>query len=204
MVPSFPSVGADLDGWQLAGESVETLFEVPGARVRGATRQFEDEQTRAAVREATDGALDREWRFVAVTALGFEPSLPPGTTAAVLPMVRREARTAFARRLSERGLADVTRRGRERLGVGSGARATRFRAVDPVDGSRRIPVAGWVCVWNDRGDLFVVTGGYPDGPLADLLSLDSGSPRLDRSSQASREEFADVVGSVGRGSSAES
>jgi hypothetical protein len=206
MVPSFPDVGADLDGWQLADESVETLFEVTGARVRGATRRFEDAATRDAVREATGGELDREWRFVAVTALDFEPALPPGTTAVILPVVRREARAAFDRRLSERGLTDVTRRGHQRLRVAAGTRArlTRFRAVDRVDGRHRIPVAGWVCVWNDRGDLFVVTGGHPDGRIADLLSLDSGSPRLELSSRACREEFVDIVRSVGRSSSAES
>ena len=201
MEPSFPDVGADLDGWRLADESVETLFEVPGARVQGATRRFEDEQTRVAVREATDGALDHEWRFVSVTTLGFAPPLPPGTTATVLPMVRRQAGDAFARRLSERGLTDVTRRGRQRLRVGSGSRArmTRFGAIDPVDGTRRVPVAGWVCAWDDGRDLFVVTGGYPEGRLADLLSIEVASPRLEQSGQEYREELFEIVRSVSPG-----
>jgi len=205
MAPSFPDVGADLDGWELAEESVETLWQLPGARVRGASRRFEDEGTRAAVREATDGALDHGWRFVAATALAFEPSLPPGTTAMVFPMVRREATESFARRLSERGLADVTRRGEEQIRVRSGSRArlTRFVATDPVDGDRRVPVEGWVGVWNDSGDLFVVTGGYPDGPLVDLLSLDFPMERLERTSEEYREEFIEVVRSVSPGSSAE-
>jgi hypothetical protein len=201
MVPPFPDVGADLDGWRLAEESVETLFEVPGVRVQGATRRFTDDRTQEAVREATDCALDREWRFVSVTALGFAPPLPPGTTATVLPTVRRQAGDAFARRLSERGLADITRRGRQRLRVGSGSRArmTRFGATDPVDGTRRVPVAGWVCAWNDGRDLFVVTGGYPEGRLADLLSIEVASPRLEQSGQEYREEFVDIVRSVSAG-----
>jgi hypothetical protein len=196
MDPSFPDVSADLDGWQLAEETVETLFQVPGARVRGATRRYEDERTREAVREATDGRLDREWRFVAATGLGFDPPLPPGAASMVLPMVRREAREAFARRLTDRGLADVTRRGEEQPRVGSGARArlTRYGAIDPVEGD--VPVTGWVCVWREGGDFFVVTGGHPEGPLADLLSLENADKRLERTAANYREEFVDIVRSV--------
>ncbi len=196
MDPAFPDIAIDLDGWRLAEETVETLFQVPGARVRGATRRFADVETREAVREATGGRLDREWRFVAATKLGFEPPLPPGAASMVLPMVRREARGAFAERLVGRGLENVSRRGRERLNVGgrTPARLTRFGAIDHVEDD--VPVTGWVCVWRDGGDFFVVTGGYPEGPLADLLSLEAPDDVLDRTGADYREEFVDVVRAV--------
>lgn len=194
MAPAFPEVHAELDGWRLGEESVETLFEVPGARVRGATRRYEDERTRTAVREAT--GIDHEWRFVSATRLGFEPELPPGSTPVVLPMVRREARESFADRLAERGLEQVTRRGSERVRVRDRPRTrlVRLGARDPVAGG--VAVAGWVCVWTDDGEFFVVTGGHPDGRLADLLSVDGPPDPLLRTADAYREDVLEVVRSV--------
>jgi len=200
MAPAFPEVAVEMAGWRLAAESVETLFRLAGARVRGATRRFEDERTRQAVREATDGRIDHQWRFVAVTSLGFEPSLPPGAAPMVVPMVRREATTAFADRLRERGLEGVRERGDERIRLDSGSRArlTRYGASDPIGGG--VPVVGWVCVWTAGGDIFVVTGGYPDGRLADLLALDEPDPILARSENEYRAEFLDIFGHVESGS----
>lgn len=193
MDPAFPDVVADLDGWRLAEETVETLFEVPGARVRGATRRYEDQRTRTAVREAA--SLDHEWRFVAATRLGFEPPLPGGAIPLVLPMVRRQAREAFAERLAGRGLANVSRRGEERIRVdGTRARLTRFGARDPVAGG--VPVVGLVCVWTDRDDFFVVTGGHPEGRLGELLSLAGPPDRLTVTATEYRREFLDIVRSV--------
>ncbi len=194
MDPAFPDVAADFDGWQLAEESVETLFEAPGARVRGATRRYEDERTREAVADAT--GLDHEWRFVAATRLGFEPQLSDRVASLVLPMVRRGVREAFAERLDGRDLETVTPRGTETISVRDGTRArlTRFGARDPVAGG--VPVAGWVCVWTDRDDFFVVTGGHPAGRLADLLSLADPPDRLTLTATEYRQEFLDVVRSV--------
>lgn len=195
MGPGFPDVAAELEGWRLAEESVETLFELTGVRVRGATRRFEDERTRTAVRDVT-GGVDREWRFVAATGLAFEPALPSGATPVILPAVRREARTAFVERLEERGLRGVTRRGTEQVRVRGGAQAQAIRvgAADPDDG---VPVTGWVCVWHDSGEVFVVTGGYPERPLADVLSLAEPPETLERDADDYREEFFDFLQSVG-------
>lgn len=177
--PAYPQVPvADRDGWTLVEESVETLFQLPAAKVLGATRRYEDEHLRAAVRKATDGDLDREWRFCAATRLEFSPGLPPGTLPSmILPTVRTEARRTFKQRLADRGVESVERGRRERMRVRSGGRArlTRYDGVDPVtdDG---VPVSGWVGVWNDGTDFFVVTGGYPDAVLATALDLEGDGP----------------------------
>jgi hypothetical protein len=195
--PAYPDLDADLEGWTITGESVETLFRLPAVRVRGATRRYEDERTREAVREATDGEVDHQWQFVAATRMAFVPPLPPGTLPSmILPMVRREAREAFADRLSERGLVDIEERGTERVRIATGSRArlTRYRARDPVGGAD-VPVTGWVGVWHD-GDFFVVTGGHPDARLTEVLDLDVSEPVLDRRRGEYREEFVDMLRSV--------
>ena len=136
--PAYPAVPESaLDGWTLTEESVETLFQLPAASVRGATRRYEDERLREEVRNGTDGEVDHELRFFAATRLGFSPGLPPGTMPAmILPTVRSEAKRAFKQRLRERGVEDVERSGRERMRVRSGARArlTRYDGVNPAVG----------------------------------------------------------------------
>jgi hypothetical protein len=196
--PDYPSVSAEkLDGWELADEAVETVFKLPAARVVGATRQYEDEQTRAAVREATDGEIDHKWRFFAATRLGFEPMLPPGTLPSmILPTMQTEARKKFEQRLESRGVEDVQRARTERVRVRSGnrARLTRYDGRDPVvDGG--VPVTGWVGVWNDGTDFFVVTGGYPGVPLADGLGIENGDP-LRRTPNEAQTELMDLLRDV--------
>lgn len=173
--PDYPSVPAEkLSDWTLTEEATETVFRLPAGRVVGATRQYEDEQTRAAVRAATDGAVDHNFRFFAATRLGFVPMLPPGTfPSMLLPTIQSEARKTFKQRLEERGVTDVERTKTERVRVRSGnrARLTRYDGRDPaLDGD--LPVTGWVGVWNDGTDFFVVTGGYPAVSLAAALGVD--------------------------------
>jgi hypothetical protein len=196
--PDYPTVPtAKLDAWKLVEESVETVFELPGARVVGATRQYEDEQLRTAVAEATDGDIDHRWRFFAATRLGFDPMLPPGTMPSmILPMVRSEAKKTFKERLQRRGIEDIERGRRERVRVRSGKRARliRYDAVDPLgDG---VPVTGWVGVWNDGTDFFVVTGGYPSRPLSDVLEVEGGADSLDRTGSEAQDELLDLLRDV--------
>ena len=195
--PSYPDFDADaLDGWTRIDESVETLFELPTMQVRGATRRYEDERVRAAVREATDGDIDHEWRFVGATKLGFQPSLPPGTLPSmVVPSVRSEARQNFKQRLTERGVTEVERGKRERMRVRSGnrARLTRFDGIDPTG---EVAVAGWVGAWNDGRDFYVVTGGYPAAPLGDALGLDSDEAALSLPPATMRNELLELFRSV--------
>lgn len=196
VAPDFPTVPAGkLDGWTLVEESVETVFRLPAVRVVGATRQYEDEQLRETVRTATDGDVDHRWRFFAATRLGFDPSLPPGTTPSlILPMVRSEAKKMFKKRLADRGITGIERFQRERVRVRSGnrARLTRYDGTDPIAGG--IPVTGWVGVWNDGTDFLVVTGGYPSASLAD--AFDSSDELLGQTASAFRDELLDLLRDV--------
>jgi hypothetical protein len=207
--PSFPTVTDDRidSGWELVDERVETLFELPGMRVRGAIRQYEDRETGAALTEATDGDVEQSVRFFAATKLGFDPGLPPGTlSSVVLRSIRQEARRTFKQRLQERGLEDVSRGRRERTRVdGARLRLTSYDAVYPLSGDggeggdrsddQGIPVTGWVGVWHD--DAFqVATGGYPSQRLTDVFGLDATGTPLDASPAAYRNELFDLMQSV--------
>jgi hypothetical protein len=196
--PDYPHVpDAKLDGWDLAEESVETVFQLPAARVVGATKQYEDGRLRTAVRDVTDGGVDHRWRFFAATRLGFDPMLPPGTIPSmILPTMRSEAKKTFKKRLGSRGVKDIERGRRERVRVRSGnrARLTRYDGVDPIAGG--VPVTGWVGVWNDGTDFFVVTGGYPSRPLSDVLDTDETGDGLARTASESQGELLDLLRDV--------
>jgi len=185
-------------GWELANGSVETLFELPGIRVRGTTRRYEDERTRTALSEALDSAFDRTLRFFATTRLGFEPPLPPGVgPAMVLPTLRSEAQRNFADRLRERGLTGVQRRGREQFRSGDRTRVglTRYAATDPLpERAGELPLECWLGVWVG-GSVNVVTAGYPTVDLASRFGLDA-TPVLSRSVDEFRREFRALVRSL--------
>ena len=196
--PDYPSVPTEkLDGWELVEESVDTVFQLPAARVVGATRQYEDEQLRTAVRSATGGEIDHRWRFFAATRLGFDPMLPPGTMPSmILPTMRSEAKKTFKQRLQNRGVEDIERGRRERVRVRSGKRArlTQYDGIDPVAGG--VPVTGWVGVWNDGTDFFVVTGGYPARPLADVFGIEDAVDGTARTASEAQGELLDLLRDV--------
>jgi hypothetical protein len=182
--PSVPADRLDDGGWALEDETTETLFRLPAARVRGHTLLYEDDDLRAAVAAATDGALDRMWRFFFATSITFEPPLPPGVgTAMISATVRREAKKQFADTLASRGFREVSTARSEQLRIdGNRARLTAYDATldVPVDGTERaLPVTGWLGVWAHDG--FRVAGGaYPATPLGaflDVSGVPDGGPR---------------------------
>jgi hypothetical protein len=187
------------DGWAVVDGSVETLFELPTVRVRGTVRQYEDERTREALYEATDGGMDHTIRFFATTRLGFEPPLPPGTTPAmIVPVLRPEARQSFTDRLHDRGLTDVEQTGRERIRLGDRTRVrlTRYTAVDPLPGTDvELPLECWLGVWTD-GTVNVATSGYPTVPLAAQFDLEADEQLLGKSGNDYREEFRSLLRAV--------
>jgi hypothetical protein len=171
--PRVPS--EDVDGWDRVETSVERLFGVDGADVRGHTVVYEDRQLRRAAREAAGGCADRTWRFVFATRLDFRPPLPPGAEPVILPAVRQRATRAFRDDLRDRGVAAVEVGRRERLRTDSGER----RRIRQVTGSVRtsagtVPVEGWVGV-SDGDGLHVAGGAYPGRSLADALDVAVGA-----------------------------
>ncbi|WP_415380932.1 hypothetical protein [Halosimplex sp. TS25] len=188
------------DGWERVEDTTETLFGVEGADVRGRTLLYEDTDLRAAVRAATDGAVDQSWRFAFATRLVFRPPLAPGIgPTMVLPSVRSEAVRQFADDLRARGVVDVERGRRERVRAETGSRR-RLRQVTGEVGLEReesVPVEGWVGVWDD-GDITVAGGAYPRVSLADRLGVEAGDHALlGRRSTGYRETLFDVLRAVG-------
>jgi hypothetical protein len=190
--PTVPESRLRADGWERFDTSAETLVDLPTVRVRGHTVVYEDERTRSAVRAATDGDLDRPWRFFFATRLSFVPPLVPGVgTASWYPTVREESRRGFEDDLRERGFERLSRGSGERVRVGGGRRATltRYDARLPIDRGGdvvRLDVEAWVGVWGREGEFRVAGGGYPidlrralgpdegtDFPVADLASYRS-------------------------------
>jgi len=197
-----PDVPTDrLADWTRTEATVERLFGVEGADVRGHTLVYEDRRLREGVRDATDGALDQSWRFFFATRLRFRPPLAPGASAAILPTVGSEAVRAFRRDLQDRGVDAVERGRRERVRTDSGKR-TRLRQVtgdiprtDAANGDTEpVPIEGWVGVWYD-GDFLVAGGAYPRTSLARAFDVDD--ERLSLSSSAARDELLALVQAVG-------
>jgi hypothetical protein len=182
-------------GWSLVEESAETLFRLPGLRVEGRTRIYEDVSLRRAVREAVD--VDQVCRFFFATAVEFSPSLSPGAAPMIEPTVASEARREFAADLRERGFVDVDR-GRTRnlrVEAGSRARLTDYRAAYPLrtdSANVDLRVRGFLAVWRD-GDFRIAGGAYPEAGLADLLRDADVEPDGNRY----REELLELIRAVG-------
>ncbi|MHC3380323.1 hypothetical protein [Haloarcula sp. H-GB5] len=198
--PAFPDVPADRlrdGGWELVDESVETVFELPTARVEGATKVYDAAETREAVRDAV--GLDHQWRFFFATALSFTPPLAPGIgPAMILPTVRSEAQSAFADELADRGFESIERGRQERVRVDSGDRArlrTYSAELDLEATDATLSITGWVGVWH--GDGFrIAAGAYPDRSLATLLNVENPPEPLRRTPSDYRTELLALIRAV--------
>ena len=204
-VPPPPVPSDRLDDWERTDATVDRLYGVDGADVRGHTLVYEDRRLRAGVRDATGGALDQSWRFFFATRLGFRPPLAPGVEPTLVPMVRPEAVRRFRADLEDRGGENVERGRRERVRTEKGKRV-RLRqvtgeiplpdldqtAVSPAVDA--VPVEGWVGVWDD--DAVLVAGGaYPRTAL--VRAFDADDERLSLSPSTAREELLALVRAVG-------
>ena len=194
--PVVPEARLAREGWELTDERVETVFELRGAKVEGATKLYDDVRTRRAA-EAESG-LDRQWRFFFATALTFRPPLAPGIGPKVLlPTVRSEAGSTFAAELRDRGFADVARRRKERVRTDSGEKAQlrSYTAELPLDAAGTLSITGWVGVW--YGDGFrIAPGAYPDRPVGEMLEIDDPVEALKRSPADYRGELLALIRAV--------
>jgi hypothetical protein len=184
--PDVPTDRLDAGGWELAEQTVSTVFRLPTAEIRDHRLVYEDADLRRAVREATDGALDQPWRLFFASRLTFRPPLAPGVgPASVRPTVEAESKRAFADELRERGFENVERGRRQRMRTDEGDRAglTKFSAEFAVTfdgGPREIAVEGWLAVWTRQGTFRVSGGAYPGRGLDSILGDESAENRYFR------------------------
>ena len=196
--PTVPEAQLRESGWELTDERVETVFELPTAKVTGATKLYDDARTREAAAAAAD--VDQQWRFFFATALSFRPSLAPGIgPAMILPTVRSEAGSTFATELRERGFEAVERGRRERVRTDSGEKAhlrtyTASLPLSAVDAT--LSITGWVGVWYADG-FRIAAGAYPDRSVGAILDIEGPEAPLDRGRQAYRDELLALIRAVG-------
>jgi hypothetical protein len=199
--PAVPEDALDSGGWTLVEEQTETVFELPTMQVRGITRRFEDERSRAAL-AGVGSATDHPVRFFAVSRLAFQPPLPPGVGESMVgPTVRTEARKAFADRLKTRGLEDVSRDRRERVRLPDRTRVRLWRYTATLPSGRfadDLPLECWLGVWLDSDAVFVVTGAHPTVTLVSRLKTDVDHDALTRSPKEYRDEFFTLLRAAGR------
>ena len=195
--PTVPRDRLDAGGWVQSEKNAETVFQLPGVSVRGATLQFRDDATSTATTENAD--VEATWRFFFATALSFDPEVPPTASRAfLLPVVRARAIDRFQSTLQDSGLTDVDRVRTERRRIGFGKRVplSRFEAALEFETSAvTVPLAGWLGAWYDDG--FLVSGGaYPERPIGPLLGLDDPPPVLRREASTYRRELLELMGGV--------
>lgn len=195
----MPTQLLDDCGWVKVEETVETLFSLSAARVRGATVRYEENRSRDALAGATEGDIDILLRFLAATRIGFEPPLPPGIgPAMVAPTVKSQAVSNFADRLRDRGLENVERDGSQRIRVDRRrAKVTKFTATLPIhEHHDDLPLACWVAVWTRPEGNTIVTGGHPTVEIASHFDIDTDDTSVTRSGEEYREEFFSILRKV--------
>ncbi len=173
-------------GWVLDEDTTETLVELPGVRVEGRTRVYQDEALREAF--ATAGAPDQIWRFVFVTRLAFEPSLPAGLTTAIKSRIVAAATGRFESDLDGRGFEDIRQGTNQQFRhPAATATLTPFQASYPLADLPDIEVGGYLAVWEDEG--FRLAGGaYP--------RLETAPIEPDSEKEGFRSELFDLIRAV--------
>jgi hypothetical protein len=154
--PPAPTVDV-LDGWVELESTTERVFSVSKVTVTATTVVYEDERLRDRIEAETGGGFRR---FVFASRLRLRPATNPSKP--LTKLVTSRAKSGFAERLRERGMADVEERETRRFRVdGTDATLVGYDASCSIEGTR-LAVDGWVAVWpGDDGDYFVAGGAYP-------------------------------------------
>lgn len=197
--PPVPKTLLEEAGFCLAEQRTETLFDVGTVRIDGVTRRYEDDRSRDALGEATDGDVDHPVRFFAVTRVLFKPSLPPGVSLSMFaPTLRSEARSDFADQLEDRGLTAVQRGRSRRLRLDGGrVRVRKYSGRDPLAGDgQSLVLAFRLAVLTYRQTALVVTAGFPAVPVAEQFRLSDPPEILTRDSDDYQSEFETLLGGV--------
>lgn len=193
-----PAVPSDhLAGWRETDATVETAFSTPIVTVYTHTVVFEETEARQQIRAQT--GCEYPWQFFFVSRIRLEPRRDPGTM--LTRLVRRKAAAGFTDRLADRGIEQVTERGRRDQSIGEttglvvtygGLVRRSLQVGDDTDSSAvdddstdtadhagdtstallSVPITAVLGVWAADGDYHVAGGGAPSGPP------DSGPPAV--------------------------
>lgn len=201
--PPVPEAMLEEAGFGLAERRTETLFEVGSVRIEGVTVRHEDDRSREALREVTDGVIDHPVRFFAVTRLLFQPSLPPAVSLSMFAStIRAKARSSFASQLESRGLAAVERGSSERLRLDGGGRirVRNYSARDPLPDANgnSLALSFRLSVLTHSETALVVTAGFPAAPLSELLDLDDPPAVLSQETDAYEVTYRELLTAVHR------
>lgn len=198
--PPVPEAMLTEAGFELVERYTETLFEVGTVRIEGVTHRYEDTRSSEAARDATDGAVEHAIRFVAVTRLVFQPSLPFGVSLSMFTsMLRREARSSFAAQLQDRGLENVERGSSQTLRFdGSRVRVREYSATDLLaeHTDRSFSLSFRLSVLTHRGTAVVVTAGFPASSVAEQFDLTDPPATLTQSAAEYQATFETFLGGV--------
>ena len=154
--PPAPSVDVP-DGWVELEATTERVFSVSKVTVTATTVVYEDERLRDRIEAETGGGFRR---FVFASRLRLRPATKPSKP--LTKLVSSRAKSGFAERLRERGMANVDERETRRFRVdGTDATLVGYDASCTIEGVR-LAIDGWVAVWpGDDGDYLVAGGAYP-------------------------------------------
>ena len=184
-----PAAVADDDRWELVETDADTFGHERLVTVTSNRALYGDRDLRERARTAT--GRDRLWRAVFVARLTTRPPLSPRIADLVVRSIAfPRARSRFADDLSARGFADVTEADRRRIQVGDGeARAARFEAVVPGDGTDGVAVDAWLALWDRETDMVAGGGIYPVGRLPD-------APDVFDAPETYRDRLFDLLGAM--------
>ena len=185
-----PAVPSDhLAGWRETDASVEEAFSTPVVTVYTHTVVFEETEARERIRAQT--GCDHPWQFFFVSRIRLAPPRDPGPV--LTKLVRRKAAAGFTDRLADRGIEQITERGRRDRSIGDtdgllvtygGLVRRSIQDRDPTDSSTvadertdassptddtapallSVPITAVLGVWAADGDYHVAGGGTPAGP----------------------------------------
>jgi hypothetical protein len=181
--PPAPSVDVP-DGWTRTESTTERLFSVSKVTVTATTVVYEDQRLAERADAAGAGGFRR---FGFASRLRLRPSTQPSKP--LTKLVASRAKSGFADRLRERGMASVAERESRRFRVdGTDATLVGYDATCVVDGTE-LAVDGWVAVWPGDEDYYVAGGAYPTRVLDGRIGVALDPDRF-------REDLLSMVRSV--------
>jgi len=189
--PSVPE--ARLADWRQTDQTVESPFSTPMVSVYTHTLVFEESTQRAQIHAET--GVDHPWRFFFTSRIQLDPAQPPNPVLGSL--IRSRASRAFADRLADRGLDDISKGSATSVSLGhTKAKRTPYTARLTLDVAQTeplsIPLEAVLTTWTDDG-YRLAGGAYPAGRATSGPSELVESLITTIEPQTAREELAALV-----------